>query len=117
MNQKAPRRVKLFVFGVFLLCIIAIMLFRALQPSSKLTEDKFVEVYVQLSLAKEQFTSDTLELRKEKERIFERNGITPEEIDRFIRRYNQKPEDWGRVWKKIVDRLSEESKRHKGKGE
>jgi len=115
MNQKAPRRVKLVIIGTFILCIIAILLFRALKPSSKLTEDKFVELYVQLSLAKELFTSDTLELKKEKERIFEQNGITQEEIDRFISRYNQKPEEWGRVWKKIVERLSDESTKQERK--
>jgi len=115
MTRKVTRKVKSVIIGVFILCIIAILLFRALKPSSKLTEDKFVEVYVQLSLAKELFTSDTLELKKEKERIFEQNGITPEEIDRFISRYNQKPEEWGRVWKKIVERLSDESTKQERK--
>jgi len=109
MVRKVPRKVKLVIIGAFILCIIAFLFFRALKPSPKLSEDKFVEVYVQLSTANEMFPSDTLRLKEEKKRIFEQAGVTQKEIDHFVDRYNQKPEEWGRVWKKIVDRLSEES--------
>jgi len=115
MTRKVTRKVKLVIIGVFILCIIAFLLFRALKPPSELSENKFVEVYVQLSIANEMFTSDTLKLNDERERIFQQAKVTPEEMNRFVNRYNQKPEEWGRVWEKIVKWLSEESTQQKRK--
>jgi hypothetical protein len=109
MTRQVHRIISLCIIGAFLVCIIAFLLFRALRSSSKFSEDKFVEVYVQLSIANETFALDTLKLKEEKKRIFEQAGVTQKEIDHFVNRYNQKPEEWGRVWKKIGDRLSEES--------
>jgi hypothetical protein len=115
MTRKVSRKVIRIIFGAVILCIIVFLLFRALKPSSELTEDKFVEVYVRLSIANEMFTSDILKLNEERERIFQQAGVTLEEMDRFVNRYNQKPEEWGRVWEKIVKRLSEESTQPKRK--
>jgi hypothetical protein len=110
MIRQVHRIISLRLIGAFLVCIIAFLLFRAFRPSSKeFSEDKFVEVYVQLSIANDSFPSDSLKLKEEKKKILEQAEVTQEQIDDFVQRYNQKPEKWARVWKKIMERLSAES--------
>ena len=98
-------RTKLFIIGVFIICILVLLWLLALRPSSDLSEEKFVEVYVQLSIAKEMFAADTVKLKEERERIFEEAGVTQDEMNAFVKRCNQKPDRWARVWKKIVEKL------------
>jgi hypothetical protein len=108
MIRQVHRIISLRIIGAFLVCIIAFLLFRALRPSSKeFSEDKFVEVYVQLSIAHEMFASDTLKLKEEKKRIFQQAGVTQEQIDNFVAGGHQKPQKWVKVWKKIVEKLEE----------
>lgn len=95
----------LLVLGLF--CVIILWFLLRPRSSHQLAEDKFVEVYVELSMVKEMFGSDTLKLEEERDRIFEKAGVTQAEIDDFINRLNQKPQGWSEVWKKIVERLEE----------
>jgi len=67
-----------------------------------------VEVYVQLSVASEMYDADPAKLEQEREKILEEFGVTQEEIDHFVKEYNQNPEKWAKVWEKIVRRLEEE---------
>jgi hypothetical protein len=83
------------------------------RSSTKLPEDKFVDVYVKLSLANELFASDSLMLKEEKKKIFEQAKVTPEEMDQFVSRYNLKPEQWVNVWKRILEKLEEEKQKLK----
>lgn len=98
---------KLLVIGGLILCIFVFLWFVVLRSSSELSEEKFAEVYVQLSIAKEMFAADTIQLEAEKRRIFEEARVTQDEIDAFVKRCNQKPDRWARVWKKIVGKLEE----------
>ena len=100
-------RSKLFIIGVLILCLLVFLWLLVLRSPSELSEDEFVEIYVQLSIATGMFAPDTLKLEEEKKRIFEQSGVTQDEIDRFINRLNQKPQEWVRVWKKIVEKLEE----------
>ena len=67
-----------------------------------------MEVYVQLSVASEMYDADPAKLEQEREKILEEFGVTQEEIDHFVKEYNQNPEKWAKVWEKIVRRLEEE---------
>ena len=98
-------RTKLLLLGVTVLCIIVLLLLCVPRSSSGLSEEKFVELYVQLSIAKEMFAADNVKLKEEKERIFEQAGVTQDEMDDFVKRKNQEPQEWSRVWKKIVEEL------------
>jgi hypothetical protein len=100
-------RTRLFIIGAFIICILILLWLFALKPSSELSEDKFVEIYVELSIAKEMFAPDTVKLEEEKERIFEQAEVTQDNINDFISRCNQKPDRWAEVWKKIVEKLEE----------
>ena len=98
-------RTRLFIIGVFIICILVFLWLGVLRSPSELSENQFVEIYVQLSIATEMFAADTVKLKEEKERIFEEAGVTQNEIGGFINRLNQKPQKWARVWKKIVEML------------
>jgi len=103
-------KTKLLIFGVFIICILVFLWLCVLRSPSELSEDKFVEIYVQLSIAKEMSAADTVKLKEEKERIFEKAGITQDEMNAFVKRCNQKPDRWARVWKKIVEKLEKRRK-------
>jgi hypothetical protein len=104
------KRSVIIISVVFLLIILLIVLNRP-KTSSNLSEDKFVEVYVQLSIASEMYDAEPAKLEEERKKIFEKFGVTPEEIDYFVKDYNKNPEKWASVWAKIVRRLEEEKEK------
>ena len=104
-------RAKLLSIASVILCIIILLLLCGPRSSSELEEEKFVEVYVRLSMARETFAGNSLMLEQEKERILKETGVSPKEIDEFVDRLSAEPEKWAQVWKKIVERL--EQKRQK----
>ena len=106
-------RTKLFIVAGLSLCVIAFLLLRGQMSSSDLTEDKFVEVYVQFSLAAEKFKSDSLGLAEERQRILKQAGVTRDQVNDFVNRLNQRPHEWGKVWEKIVQRLEEKRQEFK----
>ena len=91
-------------------CIIFII-FNSLKTSPELSEDEFVEIYVQLSLALETFDKDSSELEQERKMILGKHNVPQEQIDRFVREYNLNPEKWAKVWERIVQRLEQERER------
>ena len=98
---------KWILIGGFVLGCGFILLIWLRHSETTLPEDKFVDVYVKLSLAKELFASDSLKLKEEKKKIFQQAQVTPEEMDRFVSRYNLKPELWVSIWKKILEKLEQ----------
>jgi hypothetical protein len=100
-------RTKLLIVGGLVLCIVVFLLIRGPMSSSDLTEDKFVEVYVQFSITGETFGSDSVKLAEEQEKILQQAGVTRDEMNDFVDRLNQRPHDWGKVWEKVVQQLEE----------
>jgi len=100
-------RTKLLIVGGLVLCIVVFLLIRGPMSSSDLTEDKFVEVYVQFSIAAEKFGSDSVRLAQEQDGILRQASVTRDEMDDFVDRLNQRPHDWGKVWEKVVQQLEE----------
>lgn len=98
---------KLFSILGLIVVIILLLLLCGPRPSSGLSEDKFVEVYVQLSLAKEMFAADSAKLEQEKDRVFKEAGVNREQIDKFVGELSQDPQKWAGVWKKIVEKLEQ----------
>ena len=97
----------IIIFVIFI-SIILFIIFYPLKTSSKLSEEKFVEVYVQLSIASEMYDTSSTKSEEERKKILEKFGVTQQQIDHFIKEYNQNPEKWAKVWEKIVRRLGEE---------
>jgi hypothetical protein len=97
-----------FIFLIAVLACVIILLFLLIPRSAQeLPQDKFVEVYVELSLAKKMFASDSSKLAEEQARIFNESGVSRKELDEFVNRLSQEPERWAEVWKKIVERLEQ----------
>ncbi len=96
-----------FIIGGLLLGIIVLILLCTPRSSSGLSEEKFVEVYVQLSIAGDMFAADSLKLEGERKKIFEQAGVSRDDIVGFVNRLNQKPQQWDRVWKKIIEKFEE----------
>jgi hypothetical protein len=103
--------IKWLLIGILLICIIAVLvILSSHRSSSEISENKFVDVYVQLSLANELYASDSLKLQEEREKIFRQAQVTPEEMDSFVKEHGQQPEQWERIWKKILQKLESSPK-------
>ena len=100
-------RTKLLIIGGLILCVIIFLLIRGQTSSPDGAQDKFVEVYVQFALAAEKFKSDSLGLAEERQRVLQQAGVTRDEMDAFVDRLNEKPDEWGKVWERIVQKLEE----------
>ncbi len=100
-------RVKWLAIGAIVICVILFFLLRGMRSSSGLSAEQFVEVYVELSFASETFSGDSAKFEEEKNRIFEQAGVAQKEMDEFVRRLNQKPDEWAEVWKRIVESLEQ----------
>jgi hypothetical protein len=100
-------RVQLLSITVVALTLVLLALRCGPDSSGGLSEDQFVEVYVQLSMAKQMFGPDSLRLGQERERVLKETGVSQKEIDRFTGRLSEEPHRWAEVWKKIVERLEE----------
>ena len=94
---------------VVIIIVLGIVLLR--NPGPPIPEEKFVDLYIKLSLIHEKYKYNPTELEKEKKRILEEYKITMEDVDEFIKEYKKKPEKWVKLWEKInreLDRLKRE---------
>jgi len=91
---------------LFALVIVAFVLFVILRPKSP-DEDKFVEVYIQLSIAQMKFQDNPERSAAERKKIFSEYKYSQKELDRFIKFYQKHPEKWVQLWEKITQRMSE----------
>ncbi len=104
-------KTKWILLGTLLICIIAVLVSISTHRSSfESSENKFVDVYVQLSLADQLYASDSLKLMEEREKIYRLAQVTPEEMDSFVKEHGKQPEQWGRIWKKIMQKLENSPK-------
>ncbi|MCJ7458086.1 MAG: DUF4296 domain-containing protein [candidate division Zixibacteria bacterium] len=94
------------------LVIVALVLFLLFRPKSP-DEDKFVEVYIQLSIAQMKFQDNPERLAAERKKVFSEYKYSQKELDRFIKFYQKHPEKWVELWEKISQRLSELIEREK----
>lgn len=94
------------VFTVLVLIIIALVLFLIFRPKTP-DADRFVEVYVQLSVAQVKLQDKPEELAAERKRIFSKYKYSQKKLDRLIKYYEKHPDKWVDLWEKINERLSE----------
>jgi len=100
-------KAKLLIIAGLILFIVVFLLIRGQISSPDGARDKFVEVYVEFSLAAEKSKSDSLALKQEQRRILEQAGVTRDEMDAFVDRLNEEPQEWAEVWERIVQKLEE----------
>ena len=78
------------------LVIVALVLFLLSRTKSP-DEDKFVEVYIQLSIAQMKFQDNPERSAAERKKIFSEYKYSQKELDRFIKSYEKHPEKWGQI--------------------
>ncbi len=99
----------LIISSVVVVVIIGIILITS--SSQPIPEEKFVQLYIKLSLTHEKHKYNPPKLEREKQRILAEYEITMEDVDEFIREYKKKPEKWVGLWEKInqeLEKLKEE---------
>lgn len=90
---------------LFLVVVVVVAIILTSRSSSPIPEEKFVQLYIQLSLAHEEHKYNPPKLEKEKKRILEESQVTMEDVDKFIKAYKKKPEKWVKLWEKINQEL------------
>ena len=102
-------KVLLFLLVLVIVALVLFLLFRPKNPD----ENKFVEVYVQLSIAQMKFQDNPDRLAAERKKVFSEYKYSQKELDRLIKFYQKHPEKWVELWEKITQRLSELIEREK----
>jgi hypothetical protein len=96
-------KVILILFALIITVLILFLIFRPKGPD----EEKFVEVYVQLSIAQAKFQDDPVKLEAERKSVFSKYKFSQKDLNRLIKFYQKHPEKWVQLWEKITQRLSE----------
>jgi len=94
------------IFILLIIIILAVIMFFAIHHS-RMSEDKFIEIYIQLSIAQEKFRNNPEKLVAERKKIFSEYKFSQKEMDRFLKSYKKNPEKWVTLWERISQRLSE----------
>jgi len=81
--------------------------------SKELTSDVFVNLYVQLSVAAEQYLDDSTRLVRVQDSIFNDFDVSRDSFDKFRAKMDNQPEKWNDLWEKIVKKLEEIDKKHR----
>lgn len=68
-------------------------------------EDTFVQAYVELATLAETMAIGTPEYEREKKRVLEGLGVTPEAVETQLASYNNRPDLWHPIWEKIQAEL------------
>jgi len=106
--EKNLKRIVIFIIlAVILLILLYIFLSK---PANSLSDSQFVDIYVQLSLASQEYALDPLAFHQEKEKIFSQFQISENQFKKFHQKYQDQPEKWVDLWKKINRKLEEKLK-------
>jgi len=104
-------RYKPLLIIIPLLILLLVLIFSMRNRGER--EEKFIEVYIQLSLTQLKFKNEPEKLEAEREKIFSEYKFSQKELDRFLQSYRKNPESWVKLWEKINQRLSELIQRNK----
>ena len=68
-------------------------------------DETFVKAYVELAVLAETMAIGTPEYEREKKRVLESVGVTPEAVEKQLASYNTRPDLWHPLWEKIQAEL------------
>lgn len=72
-------------------------------------DETFVKAYVELAILAETMPIGTPEYEREKKRVLEAVGVTPEAVEKQLASYNERPDLWHPLWEKIQSELQKRS--------
>ncbi len=101
---------KIIIITLLILLILIILFLILSKESNSLSDSQFVEIYVQLSILSEQYADNPHNFHQEKEKLFKQYKVSEKEFQRFHRKYQDQPEKWVDIWKKINRSLEEKLK-------
>lgn len=90
-------------FAVLFIVLIPTLL---LANDKEMEEEDFISIYVQLSIAAEQYLAQPDSLSIIQDSIFTTSGFTNDDFNDFRTKIDKNPEQWSDIWQKIVDRIS-----------
>ncbi len=99
---------KLMIFFL----IASIPLF-AQEKNKTMTEEEFVDIYVELSLAAEKYLADqdSVAHAAKMDSIFADAGFTKKDWEEYRKTKNSDPEGWQKIYDKIIARITELQKK------
>jgi hypothetical protein len=100
-----PPKFKLLLSLSAILAIVLVVWTIHQKASSRLTPERFAQVYVELSIAYETCGSDIAKWQAEKKRILKEHKLSVEEINEFIKKYHKNPSEWAPLWERVVNLL------------
>ncbi|MCD6097668.1 hypothetical protein J7K18_02125 [bacterium] len=84
---------------VILLSVVGV---RSEEKKEEMTQEEFVQLYVELSRAAEAYLSDSARLVEVQDSIFDSFGFTRDDFEAFKEKVDKHPEKWEKVWKAIL---------------
>jgi len=96
---------KYILIGILTVAIIFLAFFLYKKASLPLSENEFINIYIQLSIANEKYQNDSSKLQQEKKQILKSFKVTQKDLEHFIKTYQKNPEKWAGVWEKVNSKL------------
>ncbi len=81
--------------------------------NKKLTMDQFIELYVQNTLITEKYLNEPDTLKFYQDQLFDQHQSNRDEFMNFLKEFDQKPEQYSRVWQRIILALDDNRKLQK----
>ncbi|MFP4458769.1 MAG: hypothetical protein ACLFSQ_04175 [Candidatus Zixiibacteriota bacterium] len=99
--------VRLIIVSFLIVLAVALLLSEEKEENKSMSEEEFINIYVKLSIAAEQYLAKPDSLKIVQDSIFTTSGYTSEDFNGFREKIDKNPEKWNNIWQKIVDRISE----------
>ena len=98
------------IFTIATMILIIGTIFAKGNKEKEMTPDLFVNLYVQLSVAAEQYLDDSTKLVQVQDSIFNSFDVSRESFDKFREKMDKEPEKWNDLWQQIVKKLNDMDK-------
>ena len=94
-------------FRMPIVCAFALVLAGcSFADKNAISDSQFVNLYVDLSLAAEQFLSDSVKLSVVQDSIFKVHKVTREQFDAYKNNLDKSPERWSEIWNLVLAELN-----------
>ncbi|KPL00291.1 MAG: hypothetical protein AMJ90_08420 [candidate division Zixibacteria bacterium SM23_73_2] len=98
---------KKIILSAIIIFVVVFAIYLYHQLSRPLSEDKFVQIYVELNLLQTEPELSGNSFSKMKEEIFKKYKADQKDLEKFIQDYKNNPEKWVEIWRKINQKLKE----------
>jgi hypothetical protein len=98
---------KILLVLFFAILFVAILQLRDTPRQTRLSENEFIALTVDLALAQNRYSSNPGLWQKEIENILARSRVTREQIEKFRQKVDRSPEKWAHIWNEVARKLQE----------